>query len=50
MAVIGPLAWELPYAVSAVLKKKERKTKPMPDSKIIILCMLSYALLPFLVK
>ena len=27
VALIGPIAWELPYAVRAALKKKKKKKK-----------------------
>ena len=29
IALIGPLAWERPYAVSAALKEKNKKTKKL---------------------
>ena len=31
-APIGPLAWELPYAVGAALKKKAKGKNPPKDS------------------
>ena len=32
-ALIGPLAWEPPYAMSAALKRQKRKTKTETNKK-----------------
>ena len=34
IALIWPLAWELPYAVSATLKRKKKKLNTIPKNSI----------------
>ena len=42
IALIGPLAWEPPYAASAALKKKkEKKEKPGGKSNLFIFIFFS---------